>query len=453
MKVFILLLRVFGYLWLGLGALVIIFSVIGLATSGGVSKLLQEEMSSGVMQEQIAAVAVQNRMDPAAAQKYVEHLADTGPMGILAWVIIVLFFLMYLTPGVAALGLAHVLKKQLKAGMTASAHSGPEVAPATEARVDKIPPAKAWERVIDDLLLQYRQVERRSQELPAVSLSPLFISSWNWLKGGLLFYADLLLIVPISVAVFVRNFFPGRWSYRSFSWPYVKYAALWLWRGEVPQMPFVMVRGLVTFLFHGHCESRFRLLRRQLLLAHDLSEKDRTRLIRRIDQVLEAWRGPKIVPLVFTYVLPAAAFLLQVFEGLRPDKLPPWAGTLTVFLMLYAIAFVVTAFIVKRGLMLGGERRSAYFPGGLESLGMYEKEQRLFESLGIKAREFPLDIPFCIAGLILGLFLTPASMGLYKSWGMEISESELQFQIFLGTVTYVGIGLLCLSRRFTLRRA
>lgn len=312
---------------------------------------------------------------------------------------------------------------------------------------------KSWDQVLNDLASLYRNVERRSLSLPAFSLLPFLIAMWNSVKFMLLFYLDVLLIVPVNVVVFLRNLFPGKWSYRSFSWRYIKYVALWIWRGEVPQIPFVVIRSLTTWLLHAHFRSRLRLLRRRIMLTDDLSTDDRTSVLSRVDQLLEVWEGPRVLFASFTYGLPSAGFLLELYRTFQPEQLPPWTGTAALFLITYALIFVVSAFMIKRGLMLGAAGRPAYFPGSLKERGGYGDENRLFDVIGLQTKEFPLDMLLAFVGIPLGLLSTDVWLNLYESWGMPVARDQMMVQQLYSTAIFVSLGVLALYRRMRLRRA
>jgi hypothetical protein len=313
--------------------------------------------------------------------------------------------------------------------------------------------SKSWDQVLNDLESLYRNVERRSLSLATFSLLPFLIAMWNSVKFMLLFYVDVLLIVPLNVVVFLRNLFPGKWPYRSFSWRYIKYVALWIWRGEVPQIPFVAIRSLTTWFLHAHFRSRLRLLRRSIMLADDLSTDDRTSVLSRIDQLLEVWEGPRVLFASFTYGLPAAGFLLEIYRTFQPQQLPPWTGTAALFLIIYALSFVASAFIIKRGLMLGAVGRSAYFPGALKERGGYGEENRIFDMIGLRAKEFPFDMLLALVGVPLGFLSIDVWLSLYESWGVVIPRDQMIVQQPYSFAVFVSLGVLALYRRMRLRRA
>jgi hypothetical protein len=155
-----------------------------------------------------------------------------------------------------------------------------------------MPPATPWETSVDDLVAVYRDIEQRSLWLPTISVYPFVITTWNTIKGAVYLLLDALLLIPLNFVIFVRNLLPGRWSYRSFSWPYLKYAALWVWHGESPQSAFVVVQWLVTSLLHLHFRSRLSLLRRRIHLENKLTTNSRPKSEHESwHALIRSWKG------------------------------------------------------------------------------------------------------------------------------------------------------------------
>lgn len=131
-----------------------------------------------------------------------------------------------------------------------------------------------WDRAVTELEALYKDVERRTFSLPAFSLSPLAIGLWNIIKFEVFSPLDVLLLLPMNAVIFIRNLFPGRWRYRTFSGKYWRYAISWLWRGEVPTFPLGVIRPLVRFMIFVHVHGRFRPIGRNIYLNDTLSEED-----------------------------------------------------------------------------------------------------------------------------------------------------------------------------------
>jgi hypothetical protein len=103
-----------------------------------------------------------------------------------------------------------------------------------------------YERVIDQLIRNYAQIDRAAGLLPSVSIMPYAKLLWSVVKFEFAVIGDVILIIPINVIVLIRNIFPGRWRYKSFCWPYIKAAAQWFWMGEC-SIPFFHIRVLSVF--------------------------------------------------------------------------------------------------------------------------------------------------------------------------------------------------------------
>jgi len=108
---------------------------------------------------------------------------------------------------------------------------------------------------------------------------------------------------------------------------------------------------------------------------------------------------PDLWSLLVTNVLPG-----DFFEQ-------PWViavvvaiGVLLMFSVLYIFIFLSSAFEVKRGLMLGGKGRDAYFPISLPGPGGYAQERKILGALGLAVSEFPLDLIFSIPFMLLLVF-------------------------------------------------
>ena len=274
--------------------------------------------------------------------------------------------------------------------------------------------ANLWAQSVNELVSLYRKVERRGLALPAFSLAPLGIYIWNTIKFEVCLLLDLFLLIPLNLVIFLRNILPGKWPYQSFSWKYIKYVILWVWRGEAPIGPTVVVRSLVVSLLASHFRKSLLSLRRHIFLEVSLAVKkqtftpgQQTLLLSDIDNALKQWQERSFMNVVYTHVFPTVGFLVGMVPFLTSAPSPPaWLGPVVLFLVIYSLGFVTTAFLVKRGLMLGGYARLSYFPGALKREGAYAEEDRIFESIGAARKEFPLDIVFMLLGIPLGYFMT-----------------------------------------------
>jgi hypothetical protein len=299
-----------------------------------------------------------------------------------------------------------------------------------------------WDKAVDALEALYKDVERRSFSLPTFSLSPFAIYVWNVIKFNVCLLLDMLLFLPMNAIIFVRNLLPGRWRYRSFSGSYWKYVITWLWRGEAPVFPFGVIRPLVTFMGSVHVYNRFQTIARCIYLDDTLTEEDRTDLNKKVAAALDHWRRPTMVQVVFSYVLPAAGFLIGVYNKFFPTELPPWVGIVGFLLLGYAITFVTSAFMFKRSLMLGASGRALYFPGAISGNQGYGKEREILDSVGIKTREWPFDIALVFIFFVIGLV---------QSLGME--RVQMLVADAIEVATDVMLPVLALYRRRTTGRS
>jgi hypothetical protein len=303
-----------------------------------------------------------------------------------------------------------------------------------------------WDTTLDALEALYKDVERRSFSLPTFSLSPFVICLWSTIKFEVCLFLDMLLFLPMNAIIFIRNLFPGRWRYRSFSGSYWKYAITWLWRGEAPAFPFGIIRPLVTFMGGVHVYSRFQTIERYIYLDDTLAEEDRTDLNKKVAATMDHWRRPTTVQFVYSYFLPAGGFLIGVYNKFFPGELPQWVGLVGFLLLSYAITFVLSAFMFKRSLMLGASGRALYFPGAISGNQGYGKEREILEAVGIKTREWPLDIALVVISLAIGLVVSPAQLKFYRSLGMSVSSYTVSVSIVMDAL-FVMLTVLVLYRR------
>src|SRR5260370_42487379 len=97
----------------------------------------------------------------------------------------------------------------------------------------------AFVQATDSLIALYRSIERRTLDLPFLSVMPTLIVFWALLRFMFFFYVGILLIIPVNLVILIRNIFPGRWRYRPFFLRHLSYVWLWIWRGEAPTLPFI----------------------------------------------------------------------------------------------------------------------------------------------------------------------------------------------------------------------
>ena len=271
------------------------------------------------------------------------------------------------------------------------------------------------------------------------------------MKWNVCLLLDSLLILPMNLVILIRNFFPGRWRFRTFSGKYWRYAVSWLWRGEAPTIPLGVISPLVKFMITMHVHSRFRSIDRHIYLDDSLSEEDRTHLTKRASSVLEHWKRPTSVKVLYTYILPAGGPAIGVWKFLFPADIPQWVAYIGLFLILYAIIFVVSAFMFKRSLMLGASGRDIFFPGAIPGNGLYEKERNALTSVGISTREWPLDIWLLFVSAVISWVAVYASIPVwvefYESMGLNIPSSQFTNQLIAQGVLYFLFFFVALFRR------
>ena len=284
----------------------------------------------------------------------------------------------------------------------------------------------------DDLIALYRNLERRTLDLPFVTITPLLIFGWASLKFTFFLFVGIFLIIPTNLIILIRNLFPGEhWRYRPFFLKHLYYAWLWVWHGEAPTAPTIFIRPLLNIFLKEHFGRRLRRLRQEIVLRDGLADATRSTLTGRLDSALEQWSPPRYATLFFSFVVPAILYLPTLSDKLT--HFVEWLGfrlpteyaatllsqaspgaliTLGSTAFGYLIAVPVTAFLAKRGLFLGADR--IWFPGWQDGSGAYQKEREIFSSVDIRVREFPIDFwIFSISSLIL--------------WGVSLLTADTVF--------------------------
>ena len=286
-----------------------------------------------------------------------------------------------------------------------------------------------WDATLNDLISLYRDVERRSLSLSMISITPFLVGLWSYIKFQLAFLVDVLLLIPMNFIIFLRNLFPGKWQYQSFSWPYIKYAINWIWRGETPTFPILVIQPLVSMMISIHAHNRFLLIGKYILLDDQINDEQRDRLNTKLHKVLENYKRPNILNYIYTFFLPITGPLIEGYKWFFPNEIPIWLNIVGIPLISYTILFVVSAIVVKRGLMLGGEGRASYFPGALVGNQFYGKEKQILNSVGIKKTEFPLDILLCSINLLIVILSTSTQLQAYGSAELPTSAQITQQNI------------------------
>ena len=297
---------------------------------------------------------------------------------------------------------------------------------------DTSPPGGDFERTVDELLQLYTRIDRATASLPTASV-PILKYFWNVAKFFFALLGDILLIIPVNIAVVIRNVFPGRWSYKCFSWPYVKAAVCWVWMGECA-IPGIFFRPLAVGLLHWHFRSRPSALRHQIVLETGFSEEGAKAALAKIDRAMDVWQQRATFrAIVLTWSLPLIGPITQLWQfSVRQFSVPvslkpsPEAANYVVILSLtYAFVILSTAFLVKRGLMLGATSRGAYYPGFLPGPGGYMQERKILSALGLEVREFPLDVLSSLGSTLLGLYAGFNAPGMAAPPGLSAADLRM----------------------------
>lgn len=153
--------------------------------------------------------------------------------------------------------------------------------------------------------------------------------------------------------------------------------------------------GLLKYLLAEHFGSRLKLLRVCILVDNDLSSDDQDQLLLRIDRLLPLWPQRPVWTFFYQYLLPLSALASALVRPFATSTDPELAFAWPFLALAYAglaTGVVGLAFVVKRGLMLGGEGTAAYVPAFLEGTGAYGTEAKIFGILAPSRREMPLDL-------------------------------------------------------------
>ncbi len=248
-----------------------------------------------------------------------------------------------------------------------------------------------WQPALTDLIDAYRDVQRRALALPVVAIG----TSW------------------------------GRWHGKRDVWAWLSTA-----RGEVYPGA-IAPRILVDYLLAEHFGSRLRLLRRSVLSDTSLTPEEQDRLLQPIDRVVPIWPRQPVLDLIIRYVLPFGGIVTAVVTGvgriaLRALAQPPTLSLVWLYLALaYLVLFAVvpaSAWVTKRGLMLGGRGASACTPILLEGRGTYAIEARVFGPLAPARHEAQLDLLY--AG-VLGVLVAAIVILVFERFNLQPLVTDL----------------------------
>jgi hypothetical protein len=319
--------------------------------------------------------------------------------------------------------------------------------------------ASDYTRSVDQLLLLYTGIDRVASSVPAASVMPFLKFLWNAFKFYFALIGDVLLIVPINVVVFVRNIFPGPWSYKCFCCRYLKAAARWIWMGE-GTVPVLSVRPIVISLLHWHFRKRLLMLRGHILLATAFSEDEAKGALAKIERAMDVWQQRTTVrSVVFGWGLPLLGPATALWNSFVPADLMPaaaWTHFAVLISVSYALAILSASFLVKRGLMLGASGNVAQYPGFVPGAGHYAEERRILSEVGLQTAEFPLDIAVVLASMLLSLFNYRVQIEVYEKLNWVHSDypspGVLLGNAAFSVVVTVAVALVALVRRKRLGR-
>jgi hypothetical protein len=316
----------------------------------------------------------------------------------------------------------------------------------------------------DNLIALYRSVERRTLDLPFLSIMPFLIFMWAFLRFYFFLLIGLFLIVPTNLVILIRNLFPGEnWRYRPFFFSHLYYAWLWLWRGEAPTAPFIFVRPLLDVLAKMHFARRLQRLRTEITLRDELSDATKSALHGRIDAALERWKTFRFTAIFSTVLVPATigfpTWWKETTEflgglGIRlptdlfanfiaQNKSPFWRLFLGLLAFGYLLAIPITACLAKRGLFLGSDPRRICFPGAEAGSGIYLNEREILSGVGIHTREAPIDLWLVAAVWVLSLIWMISSWDRYVEMMQSIGHGNTEKSLLIqNSVTYVIFAVL-----------
>src|SRR5262249_1423034 len=179
-----------------------------------------------------------------------------------------------------------------------------------------------YNKATDNLIALYRNLERRIVDLPFITITPLLIFLWAFVRFFFFLLVGFFLIIPVNLTVLIRNLFPGEhWPYRPFFLRHLYFAWLWVWHGEAPLAPSIFIRPMLNLFLKEHFSRRLLRLREEIALHDWLADATRARLMGRLDSALERWNPPRYAALFFTFVVPAIFWLPE-----KLTRLLEWLG-------------------------------------------------------------------------------------------------------------------------------
>ena len=302
-----------------------------------------------------------------------------------------------------------------------------------------------FSQATDNLIALYRSLERKTLDLPLITITPLLIIFWAVLRFYFFLFVGIFLIIPTNLIVLIRNLFPGHWRYRPFFLTHLYYAWLWVWRGEAPSAPVLFIRPVLVIFLKEHFVSRLRRLRQEIVLHDGLTDATRSALVGRLDSALEQWKtlrlGTLRLTVLWTAIISLPAWSKQLTDflgwlGIQSDTVTKFfsenisTGGLIFFGLTglgYLLAVPITAFFAKRGLFIGAD--PIWFPGWQEGSGAYLKESEILGSVEVHRHEAPLDLWVLGISLLLSAIVSQVTLiqvdAWVQSWVSQLPQSDL----------------------------
>ena len=305
-------------------------------------------------------------------------------------------------------------------------------------------------REINKLITSYKKAELCSLSLPIFSFRPLMVVVWGNFKFLFFIALDFFILLGNSFVLILKIFRKSCSFIPSRSKSYFQYLFYWIMRGEVTYPScYVIIRPGVRFLLAIHFRQRLKLFRRLVSLEVQLSSEMRASAISSIDEAIKIWPQTSLIGGVITYLLP----LVPIFSGIFSyfGEVNIMGSPFILSTLVYLIVFVISLFIVKRGLLLGNTPTQSYLPGAFEGNGAYGIEQSIFQSLNISRSEIPLDMVLIVVIPWISMYQLFIALGTDP----VIRQVRLVFLgIFLSVnLFFLGITFFATFRRYKLLRA
>lgn len=227
------------------------------------------------------------------------------------------------------------------------------------------------------LLELYSDIDSGADTIPIFSFEPLILAVRGHVKA---------IFSPVE-------YFNKAWCYFS--------------NGEF-LVPIIASRFMVTFFLYTHFRNRLNDVRRRLLEKTNFSDTSKP-VLEKIDKALSVWQ-PSSLGAALTFIISPAAPVVSAIWLFLFHEVPKWLNTATLLSIPYILALPISAFLIKRGLMLGGKGSTAYFPGFISNMNGYEKENVLLKKFDVSRGEPPIDLFLAALSAICVIYIETNSM-------------------------------------------